>query len=82
MTFNVGDRIEYFRGNSLANERFFGLTGTIVGKMSYGMVAIRWDHYCLENMYADTRCVWSVHNIKPLMNDYDPTQVGDTEDDI
>lgn len=81
--FNIGDRVEYFKGTSTCNQPFIGKTGVVTRVGSYGQLAILWDHPTTqnENGGSENPC-WSIHNFKPLIFKYDPKQAGDQDDDI
>jgi hypothetical protein len=85
MTFKVGDRIEYFKGNHSANEKFVGCTATVMRverEYDDDRLALVWDHDCVENRLYPTEPCWSAINCRSAEVPYDPTQMGDREDDI
>jgi hypothetical protein len=83
MTFKVGDRIEYFRGNNQANDNFVGCIATVMRVDTiFDRLALVWDHDCVENRLYPTEPCWSASNCRLVEVPYDPTQMGDKEDDI
>lgn len=75
--FNVGDRVEHWCGPDGygGNELRYGCQGTIVGKSSQNCWSVRMDH---DGEVGP----WTEKHLRLVLSDYDPTQMGDTEDDI
>lgn len=84
MTFKVGDRVEHWAGPSGngGNSRCYGWQGTVVDAFAYNSTSV--VSVIMDLSIYRYGCPWTVECLRLVeeVTSYDPTQQGDTDDDI
>lgn len=85
MTFSKGDRVIYTPSTCGGVQRWRDSVGTIDKILSLGRIEITWDEDSPFDKFTSYGRRSGVHyqdNLKLLELQYDPTQQGDTDEDI